>query len=70
MDSVEGTPKALIADLGTASVTANMDSSRPPTAQLVCTPRWAAPEVLDLESPSQKSDVYSFALLMIEVRRG
>ena len=31
--------------------------------------RWSAPEVLKGQAPSKKTDIYSFAMVMIEVRR-
>ena len=64
---IEDTPRALIADFGIATVTKNLDSIRPATHQNIHTPRWSAPEVLREENPSKESDVYSFAMLMIEV---
>ena len=67
MEVVEDTPRALIADFGIATVTKNLDSIRPATHQNIHTPRWSAPEVLREENPSKESDVYSFAMLTIEV---
>ena len=68
IDVSENPPRALIMDLGTAIVTKNIDSERSPTTQDINTPRWAAPEVLNGENPTTKSDVHSFAMIMIEVR--
>ena len=69
---VNNVPRALIADFGLATVTRNPDSIRPATRQPHHTALWTAPEVLEKEkeNPSKESDIYSFAMLMIEVRDG
>ena len=67
VDLVDGAPHALIADFGIAIVTKNLDSARPATYQSHHTPTWSAPEVLRGENPSKESDVYSFAMIMVEV---
>ncbi|KAF9645430.1 kinase-like protein [Thelephora ganbajun] len=64
---VDDSVRARIADFGISIVTRNLNSIRPPTTQNSCTPRYAAPEVLDGENPSKKSDIFSFAMVMIEV---
>jgi serine/threonine protein kinase len=67
VEVVDNEPHARIADFGIALVTKNLDSIRPETHHDVHTPRWSAPEVIREQNPSQKSDVYSFAMVMIEV---
>ena len=69
VDVVDNIPHARIADFGIAIVTKNLDSIRPPTRQEVHTPRWSAPEILREQNPSKESDIYSFAMVMIEVYR-
>ena len=69
---VDNSGRARIADFGLATITQNRDSvgggsdDRGPTA------RWIAPEILhgDQESYSKRADVFSFAMVMIEVRYG
>ena len=69
VEVVHGIPHARIADFGIAIVTKNLDSVRPDTRQEVHTPRWSAPEIFLGKNPSKESDVYSFAMVAIEVRR-
>lgn len=69
VEVVDGTPHSRIADFGITTVTKNLDSMQPATVQTVHTPRWSAPEVMREENPSRASDVYSFAMIMIEVHR-
>lgn len=69
VDVVDNVPRACIADLGTAIVTRNLNSMRAATVQGSKTPRWSAPEVLKEQNPTMKSDVYSFAMIVVEVRR-
>lgn len=54
-------------DFGITIVTRNPNSRRPPTRQAAHNPLWSAPEVLRGENPSKESDIYSFAMTMIEV---
>jgi len=61
---------ARIADSGLAMVTQNLDSIRSISSQHGNTPRWAAPEVLKEGIYSKEADVFSFAMVMIEVRHG
>ena len=70
VEVVDNIPHARIADFGIAIVTKNPDSMRPDTHQNVHTPAWSAPEVMRGENPSKESDVYSFAMIMLEVLRG
>ena len=69
VEVVGGTPHSRVAGFGLATVTKNLDSIRPATDQNIHTPSWSAPEVLRGENPSKESDVYSFAMIMIEVHR-
>ena len=60
-----------IADFGFAAVTLNPDSvARSPTLDQGHTPRWTAPEILRGEECSQEGDIFSFAMVMVEVRHG
>ena len=59
---------ARIADFGFTTVTLNLDSARSVQCQRGFTPRWTAPEVLDEGPHSKESDVFSFAMVIIEVR--
>jgi len=63
---VDHSGNALIADFGLATVTQNLDSIQT-THQGGHTPRWAAPEVLTEGTFSKEADVFSFAMVMIEV---
>ena len=69
VDVVGDIPHARITDFGITIVTKNADSIRPATRQEAHTPRWAAPEVLLEQNPTKESDVYSFAMVTIEVYR-
>ena len=61
---------ARIADFGLATVTQNLDSTRSASCQHGYTARWTAPEVLNEGICSKEADVFSFAMVMIEVRHG
>ena len=65
---VDHSGSALIADFGLATVTQNLDSIQSATRQAGHTPRWAAPEVLTEGKFSKEADIFSFAMVMIEVR--
>ena len=67
VEVIDNIPHARIADFGIAIVTKNLDSLRPDTRQEVHTPRWSAPEIFLGQNPSKESDVYSFAMVVIEV---
>ena len=69
VDIVDNIPHARIADFGIAIVTKNPDSIRPATRQDAHTPRWSAPEIFLGQNPTKESDVYSFAMVTIEVHR-
>ena len=60
---------AQITDFGVATVTQNLDSIRSLTDENAHTARWTAPEILnEVGSYSKEADVFSFAMVMIEVR--
>ena len=68
---VDDTGHARISDFGLATVTQNLDSIRTVPDERAHTARWTAPEILNEEgSYSKETDVFSFAMVMIEVRRG
>ncbi|KAF9646470.1 kinase-like protein [Thelephora ganbajun] len=56
-----------IADFGLAMVTQNPDSMPSAPPHRGYTPRWAAPEVMTEEAYSKEADIFSFAMVMIEV---
>jgi len=63
---VDDTGRARLTDFGFATVVSDVWSAEPITDGHAV--RWAAPEVLDRERPvSKESDVYSFAMVVIEV---
>jgi len=49
-------------------VTQSLDSAQSAELQRGHTARWTAPEVLDEKPYSKEADVFSFAMVMIEVR--
>ena len=59
---------ARIADFGLAKVTQNLDSMRSTSPQNGHSARWTAPEVLKEGTCSKEADIFSFAMVMIEVR--
>lgn len=59
---------ALIADFGLATVTQNLDCIQSAAHRRDHTPRWAAPEALTEGTFSKEADVFSLAMVMIEVR--
>lgn len=67
---VENSGHVRIADFGLAKITKNPNSIRSASYQNGFTIRWAAPEVLGEGEYSKKADIFSFAMVMIEVRRG
>jgi len=65
---VDDTSHARITDFGLATVTQNLDSMQSTSEGQVNTPRWTAPEILTKDGTySKKADVFSFAMVMIEV---
>jgi eukaryotic-like serine/threonine-protein kinase len=67
---VDGCGRVRIADFGLAAITQNLDSVGNTTAARGHTPRWTAPEILNGGKHSQKGDIFSFAMVMVEVRHG
>ncbi|KAF9645418.1 kinase-like protein, partial [Thelephora ganbajun] len=67
---VDDSGHARIADFGLAMVTRNLDSIPSASCHHGHTPRWTAPEVLSDEKYSKEADVFSFAMVMIEVFTG
>jgi len=65
---VDNSGQARIADFGLATVTQNLDSMRTASCQHGHTPRWTAPEVLNGGKSSKETDIFSFAMVMIEAR--
>ena len=59
---------ARLADFGFTTVTLNLESVQSVQCQRGFTPRWTAPEVLDEGPHSKEADIFSFAMVMIEVR--
>ena len=66
---VDNSGRARIADFGVATVTQNLNSMGTASLQRGHTLRWTAPEVLNGEKYSKEADTFSFAMVMIEVRR-
>jgi serine/threonine protein kinase len=65
---VDDSGRVRIADFGFAAVTQNLESVGNSTANRGYTLRWTAPEILNGGAGSQKGDIFSFAMVMIEVR--
>ncbi|KAF9643683.1 kinase-like protein, partial [Thelephora ganbajun] len=59
-----------IADFGDATIVKDQDSVEDDLNGLPPSTRWDAPEVIDGGPHSKESDVFSFAMVMIEVRHG
>ena len=67
---VDTTGHAMITDCGLAMVTQNLDSIRGVPDEHGDSIRWIAPEMLDNRGTfSKEADVFSFAMVVIEVRR-
>jgi hypothetical protein len=68
---VDTTGRAWITDCGLVMVTQNLDSMRSAPDEHGHSTRWIAPEILDNRGTfSKEADVFSFALVTIEVRCG
>ena len=68
---VDTTGRARITDFGLYSVTQNLGSISGTPAEVRNTARWIAPEILDYRGTySKEGDVFSFAMVTIEVRCG
>ena len=67
---VDTTGRARITDCGVAMVTQNLDLVRSAPDEHGNSTRWIAPEILDDRgSFSKETDVFSFAMVMVEVGR-
>ena len=65
---VDAAGRALIADCSLVIVTQNLDSIRGAPDEYGDSTRWIAPEILDNRGTfSKEADVFSFAMVMIEV---
>ena len=62
--------RARIVDFYFATVVTEMDSEKSPSDQRVGSEQWSAPELLEDGTTSKKTDIFSFAMVMIEVRHG
>jgi len=67
---VDDSGHARIGDFGLATVARASDSLGSTSRQHGHTARWAAPEVLNEGTYSKEADMFSFAMVMIEVCRG
>ena len=67
---VDNSDTARIVDFGFTMVTQNSDSIQGPSSQRGYTPQWAAPEALIEGAYSKEGDIFSFAMVIIEVRHG
>ena len=66
---VEDSGQVRIADFGLAKITRNLDSIRSASYQGGFSARWAAPEVCNKGEFTKAADIFSFAMVAIEVRR-
>jgi serine/threonine protein kinase len=65
-----------LSDFGLCSITKNIDKLNDFSMDHGCTVRWCAPELLDTDGtarvekkkPTNKSDVYSLSMVVVEVR--
>ena len=68
---VDAPGRARITDFGLATVTKHLDSIRTTSDDQGHSVRWTAPEILNEQGTySKKADVFSFAMVTIEVRHG
>ena len=68
---IDTTSRARITDFGLAMVTQNLDLIRSASAEYGHSARWIAPEILNGRGTySKEADVFSFAMVTIEVRSG
>ena len=65
---VDSIGRAKITDFGLATVTQHLDPIRTAADERGHTARWTAPEILNEEGTySKEADVFSYAMVMIEV---
>ena len=68
---IDATGHARIIDIGLTMIIQNLDSKQRTSTEHVDSVRWIAPEILeDRGTYSKEADIFSFAMVMIEVRRG
>ncbi|KAF9643889.1 kinase-like protein [Thelephora ganbajun] len=67
---VDDSGHARISDFGLATITKDVGSTQSTSYNHGLAPRWTAPEVLNEGTYSKAADVFSFAMLMIEVFTG
>lgn len=66
---MDTTGSAKVTDFGLAIVTQNLDSTRSTLDELGHNARWIAPEILNGRGTySKEGDIFSFAMVTIEVR--
>jgi len=67
---VNGTGRARITDFGLAMVTQYLDSVRSASEDRNNMVRWTAPEILKQGTRNKEADIFSFAMVMVEVFTG
>jgi len=68
---VDATAHARITGFGLAAITQNLDTIRGGSGRNGCVLQWTAPEILSEKGTfSKEADIFSFAMVMIEVRYG
>jgi serine/threonine protein kinase len=67
---VDGSGRVRIADFGFAAITQSLDSFGNAMVVRGYSVRWTAPEASKGGMVSQKGDIFSFAMVMVEVRHG
>lgn len=65
---VDDVGHARITDFGLAAVTSDLDATWSPSHHHDNAMRWTAPEVLNEGGHSKEADIFSLAMVMIEVR--
>jgi len=65
---IDDSGRARISDFGLSRVTWNQESVEAVPLPLGYTPGWTAPEVLTEEVLTKEADIFSFAMVTIEVR--
>ena len=61
---------ARIMNFSLATVATDVDSEQSPSDQRFGSEQWSAPEVLEDGATSKKTDIFAFAMVMIEVCHG
>ena len=67
---VDAAGRSRIADFGLETSTSSLRSARRGPYDYAYLPRWKAPELVRGEANNKTTDVYSFAMVMVEVRAG